>query len=1184
MDENREFLNIDGTNVELPWNIIESYFQGRHLQRLVRHQIESYNDFVNNQIKKTIDMFNPVHIKSEQDFDKDSKKHKVELIMTFDNFSIYRPQIHENNGSTKIMYPYEARLRNFTYSSSMVIDINIKIITRNGVNLENESLFNKRLSNIHIGKLPIMLKSDNCVLTQYKHLPSKTLGECSFDAGGYFIINGSEKTVLAQERAAENKVNCYDISKNNTKWNTIAEIKSIPDFKCISPKQINMYTSNKNTGLGYSIYIQLPRLKQPIPIFTVFRALGVITDKDICKYIVNDIDDPNNQKIIFALKASIQDASEYITKEDAFNFIVSNALFTPLNVDKETGIKKKYHFTQEIMDNDLFPHCKTKEQKIHFMGYMTAKIIKCNIGILPFDDRDSYINKRIDLTGTLLNNLFRNYFNKLIKDIQKQTIKEINTGSWRSNQDPTNIINQTNIYKVVKSTTIENGIKKALSTGDFAIKGGGNSNKVGVAQVLNRLTYIGSLSHSRRINTPIDKSGKLVAPRKLHNTSWGFICPAETPEGAPVGIVKNISYMAHITIPTSSTAIYDYIQDKIINFENITDFKVLNTNIKVFINGNWLGIAKNPTELYLYLKNMKYKGIINIYTSIIFDYILKEIRVCSESGRPTRPLFRVINNKIKIKQEIFDKIIEKTATWDDLCSTSITDDSIIEYIDPEEQNFSMISMKPNSLNTINYNTIIKYTHCEIHPSTIFGILASCIPYPEHNQSPRNTYQCAMGKQAVGTYASNFIDRMDKASYVLNYTMRPLVDTRIMNILNLNNIPSGSMVIVAIATYSGYNQEDSIMINKGAIDRGLFSTTYYSRVADEDKKIHGDEEIRCKPDPNKTKGMKFNNYNKLNQKGIINEDTLINNGDIVIGKVAPIKEHRNDHTKIIKYSDKSKSYKTNEHSYIDKNYIDRNGDGYTFCKVRIRATRKPVIGDKLSSRHGQKGTIGIVLDEADMPFTAEGLKPDIIINPHAIPSRMTIGQLKETLLGKVLLQLGMYGDGTSFSDLSVEKICEELQNIGYEKHGNELLMNGMTGEQLETSIFIGPAFYQRLKHMVIDKQHSRSIGPMVVLTRQPAEGRSRDGGLRFGEMERDCMISHGASAFTRDRIYEASDKFKVCICKSCGMIAAYNNNKKIHICNTCSNTTKFTDVAIPYACKLLFQELQTMNIVPRIITQ
>ena len=1166
--------------IETPWSLIESYFKDQHLSQLVRHQLESYNDFVTYQIQKTIDMFNPVQICSENDFDKESGKYNLEIYITFENFHLYRPQIHENNGASKLMFPQEARLRNFTYASMMTIDLNVKYIVRSGSNLENAQTFYKNIPGIHIGKLPIMLKSAVCVLKQYQHIDENTSGECKFDAGGYFIINGSEKTVLGQERAAENRVYCFNVSKNNNKWNWMAEIKSVPDFKCISPKQINMMISSKNSGFGNNIYIQIPRLKQPVPLFIVFRALGVISDKDICKKIILDIDEKKYKKMMYGLQGSIVEANTILDQEEAIKYLMNNAMFTPINMDKESGIKKKREFTMDILNNDLFPHCSNAVQKLYFLGYMTNKLLKCSFEWNQPDDRDSYLNKRIDLTGTLLNNLFRNYFNKLVKDMQKQVVREINNGSWRSTEDYQSIINSTNIYKIIKSTTIENGLKRALSTGDFGIKNV-NSNKVGVAQVLNRLTYISSLSHLRRINTPIDKSGKLIPPRKLHNSSWGFLCPAETPEGASVGVVKNLSYMSHITIPSNSGPIREYINPFVFPLEDF-DSKELDKFVKVFINGCWIGISKNPVELFQSFTDKKHKGIINIYTSIIFDYKNKEIRICNDAGRLIRPVMRVKNNNIILTEDIIDKIKSEELDWNDLLTECKLDESVLEYIDPEEQSFSMIAMKPKDLYTSN-QYLYKFTHCEIHPSTIFGILASCIPFPDHNQSPRNTYQSAMGKQAMGMYVTNFDNRMDKTAYVLSYPARPLVDTRLMGMVKLDKIPAGAPVVVAIMTHTGFNQEDSLLFNQGSIDRGLFQATIYHTEKDEDKKINGDEEIRCKPDRAKTKGMKYGNYSKITNKGIVPENTLLENNDVIIAKVVPIKENRNDHTKIIKYEDLSRTFRTNEESYVDKNFIDRNGDGYNFCKVRVRTVRRPVIGDKFSSRHGQKGTIGNIISECDMPYTASGLKPDIIINPHAIPSRMTIGQLKETLLGKVLVELGLFGDGTSFGQLSIDFIRKELLKVGYESNGNELMYNGQTGEQIETSIFIGPVFYQRLKHMVRDKQHSRSIGPMVNLTRQPAEGRSRDGGLRFGEMERDCMVSHGASRFTRGRLYDASDKYQVNVCKKCGMIASYNDKMQIHLCKTCDNRVDFSYVEIPYACKLLFHELQTMNIAPRILT-
>ena len=1203
-----------GNYVEEPYQIIESYFEGQHLERLVRHQIESYNHFTSYQIQRTIQMFNPVIIRSENDFVETEGKYVLEIHANFENFKLHSPVIHENNGATKTMLPQEAKLRNFTYAAGMTVDIHLDYVIRNLENMDTPRIVKKVLPKINIGKMPIMLKSAICVLTQNRHVNSQLLGECGMDCGGYFVIKGSEKTVLGQERAAENRIYCYD-GKNTTKWSWYAEIKSVPDFKCISPKQIEIMIASKNNGFGYGLYITIPRIKQPIELFVLFRALGVLTDKRICEYILLNMDDEKNEELKEALQASIIDANKYLTQEDAMRHIVANIAYTPINMDRETGARKKYEFAQEVLSGDLLPHCTTVSQKLYLLGHMTNKLLKTSLGWIPPNDRDSYLNKRIELTGTLLNNLFRNYYNKLVKEMQKQVVREINNGSWRSKEDYENIINMTNIYKIMKSTTIENGINRALSTGDFSIKQT-NSSKVGVAQVLNRLTYAGTLSHSRRINTPLEKSGELIAPRKLHNTTWGFFCPAETPEGQSIGVVKNISYMTHITIPTNSAFLYEYIFPLVTRVDSVDSPIALADKVKVFINGAWVGISEKPVELYRDLKEKKSRGIINIYTSIVFDYKYMEIRVCNDGGRLTRPVLRVRDNRAIITKDIIQRVADKEITWNDLLTNCKLDESVIEYIDPEEQNYAMIAMKGKDPSKVSSSadatpsTILdathrphyyrNYTHCEIHQSTIFGVLASCIPFPEHNQAPRNTYQCAMGKQAMGVYATNYDSRMDKTAYVLSYPSRPLVDTRLMNFIQINRIPSGCQIHVAIMTHTGYNQEDSLLINKGSIDRGLFSATIYHTEKDEDKNIIRDEIIRCKPDKTKTKGIKFGNYDKLNSQGFIPENTLVENRDIIIAKILPIKAHRDDPTKTIKYEDQSKSFRTTEETYIDKNYTGRNGDGYNFAKVRVRTYRKPVLGDKFASRSGQKGTNGNIIPECDMPYTKDGLRPDIILNPHAIPSRMTIAHLKETLLGKVLIELGLFGDGTSFGDLDIKTIAQELQNLGYESCGNEVLYNGMTGEQLEMSIFFGPVYYQRLKHMVNDKQHSRSIGPMVNLTRQPAEGRSRDGGFRIGEMERDVMIAHGMSRFCRERLYDASDKYSVHVCSKCGMIAQYNDGGNsgainhmrsgtaasdftVHLCKTCDNTTDFAKVEVPYAYKLMSQELQTINIVPRLLT-
>jgi len=1208
MSKSDMLLDHLGNYIQEPFDILGSYFEGKPLERLTRHQLESYNQFVTYQMQRTIDMFNPIVIHSDNDYNEETNDYGLTVKINLVNLKFYPPQIYENNGATKIMMPQDARLRNFTYASSTTVDLLIQYVIRDANN--DEKIIEKNIPKIKICNLPVMLKSSICILKQYENVSPLQTGECSMDCGGYFIVKGSEKTVLCQERAAENRIYVFS-GVNTPKWDWVAEFKSVPDSKCISPKQVEMLVASKMNLYGHGIYVVIPRLKQKkyIELFVLFRVLGVLSDKEICQTILLNTDVEMHKPMMDYLQASIEDGKKVLNtmetvQEEAFEHLMASVAYNTHNIDRKQANNpdRKREFTQEIIQNDFFPHCRTIKQKIYLLGMMANRLIRTALKWDVPDDRDSYLNKRIELTGSLLNNLFRNHYIRFVKDVEKQVTREINQGAWKSTENYENIINMTNIYKIFKSTTIENGLNRALSTGDFSVKQSNSSSKVGVAQVLNRLTYLGTLSHIRRVNTPLEKSGELIAPRKLHGTSWGFLCPVETPEGQSIGVVKNLSFMTHMTTPTHSEYLYEYVKPFTILLEDVNSPLELYDEVKVIINGTWVGISKDPMKLYHDLKDKKYKGIINIYTSIVFDYKGMVIRICNDGGRMVRPVLRVQNNKVLLSSDIVAKVRDKEWKWTDLILNNDKGDSVIEYIDPEEQNYSMIGMKTKDhyLHNLhpdfqsNEKLRIRYTHCEIHPCTLMGVLGSCVPFPDYNQAPRNTYQCAMAKQAIGVSAMNYDKRMDKTLYTLNYPTRPLVDTRMMDFLQLNRIPSGCQIHVAIMSYTGYNQEDSVLINKAAIDRGLFLATIYHTEKDEDKNIIRDEIIRCKPDPSKTKSIKHGNYSKLNSHGFIPENTEVENRDIIIAKVVPIKENRNDPTKIIKYEDQSKSFRTTEETFIDKNYSGRNGDGCNFAKTRVRITRKPVIGDKFSSRHGQKGTVGNILPESDMPFTKDGLKPDLILNPHAIPSRMTIAHLKETLLGKLLVELGMFGDGTSFGNLDVQTIAEELQRVGFESYGNEVLYDGHTGKQIETSIFVGPVFYQRLKHMVNDKEHSRSIGPVVNLTRQPAEGRSRDGGFRIGEMERDVMIAHGMSKFCRERMYNVSDKYSVHVCKRCGMIATFNNGDKgimrckpgmtVHKCNTCGNVTDFSYVEVPYAYKLMAQELQTINIVPRLITE
>ena len=1160
------------------WEVIKHFLNHQSGGHCVSHQIESYNNFIDTYLPECIKQNNPISLNYLEG------DNKYAIAITFDEIYLMPAIIHENDGSTKKMQPEEARLRNFTYSSDLYTDMTIKCTV-------NDIETKKKLSKISLGKIPIMLKSKLCILNNVNTIEKHY--ECKYDLGGYFIINGSEKAVVSQERRAENKIYICKNVKSQSKYSCVSECHSVPMGKILTPKSIQVKIMSKGTLKGKQIKVSIPHIRQDIPISVIFKCLGILKDKEILEYIINDINNPANLEYVNILRCSLEDENEIKTQEEAFEYISKYVILTgyySYYKDKDKiDTAKKISIVKEIIKNDLLPHVgSNNNRKCIFLGIMTYKMLKVHLGYRDYDDRDSMFNKRIDTPGILMANLFRVNFNKLIKDMKIQINKEFLNGSWKAMNTFGEIINDTNIYKLIKSSTITTGLKYALATGNWGLKN--IVNKQGIAQVLNRLTYNSSLSHLRRVNTPIEKTGKLIGPRKLHNTQWMSMCPHETPEGGSVGIVKNMALTTYITNYSNAEPIIKIL----IETENVKDIdecsptELFNVT-KIFINGNIYFITNEPEKIINYFKQNRRSGIINIYSSI--NWIINDniIEIYTDSGRCTRPLYILDNNKLRISKNEINKLKSGEINWNNLLFKSFitnedsNNEGCIEFIDCHEQNSCMIAIDQSKLDNLAEKVIkYKYTHLELHPSLMLGVLASCIPFSDRNQAPRNLFQCAMGKQAMGIYATNFRYRMDTLAHILTYPQQPIVNSRLVHYLPSSDLPSGINAIVAIASHSGYNQEDSLIFNKSAVQRGLFNSTFYRCYKDEERKSQssGDEEKFTYPDMTTTRGTKMGNYTKLNENGFISKDEYVQENDIIIGKVIPIKNKKTGQTF---YKDSSTSIRPNEAGYVDDVKISRNGDGYRFGKIRIRTTRYPTIGDKHSSRHGQKGTIGMIYNQEDMPFTKEGICPDIIVNPHAIPSRMTIGQLIECITAKSGAITGRFADATPFKSFKREEIEKILENNGYDKHGNEVLYNPRTGEQLKVNIFIGPTQYQRLRHMVLDKIHSRATGPYVTLTRQPLEGRSRDGGLRFGEMERDCMLSHGASLFLKEALLDRSDNFKIFVCKKCGMIPIANPEKNIYMCNNCNNFTNFSELRIPYAMKLFLQEIQCMSIAPRMIT-
>jgi len=1155
--------------------IIDKYFTHNQGQRMVKHQIESYNDFILRKLEQIIEGFNPIDIYHE--YLPQHERFKYHMCIEIKNPVLNKPIIYEKDGSTKTMTPNDARQRNFTYAGNLNVNVNIRCET---FDTETGEIHEdtKQINSVYITKLPIMVKSAYCVLND---IIAEDGSECKYDFGGYFIVNGNEKVVISQDRIAENKTYVF-LNNKVSAYSHMAEIRSVQENKLGVPKVTSLKLSSKPNQFGRTIRANIHHIKADVPIFILFRALGLTSDKEIIEYIVHDIDEPRNQMIINSLHACIDEASEIKCQRDALEYLSRYLNINGYPREFLYNSLERMKILKNILTREFLPHVGDDfKKKALYLGYMVNKLLKCFLGLRDYDDRDSYINKRVDTPGILIASLFRQYYGKMIKDMKNMINKEINYGVWKRTNQFINIINKTNINnKIIKPNIIESGIRYALATGNWGIKN--NKNKQGVAQVLNRMTYPSTLSHLRRINTPIEKSGKLVQPRKLHPTQWGVICPCETPEGASVGLVKNMAMSVNITIASNSDNIYDILLENGVKLFDPKNIRDMFHETKIILNGDFIGTHTNPKKLYDIVRRMKLEGYINIFTGIAWNIPEKQLEICTEGGRCSRPLYVVEEgNTISINNEVMELLEKPDTTWVDLM---LKKPGLIEFVDVEESNVSLIAM---NMETLAKNPTMKYTHAEIHPSLILGVLASCIPFSDHNQAPRNCYQASQGKQALGVYASNYRNRYDTMGHIMNYPQKPLVSTMISKYMNNDSLPSGINAIVAIATYTGFNQEDAVIMNQSAVDRGLYVTTYLKTYKEQNNKNHsnGEEEFFTKPVSDNGPKRPFN-YDKLEDDGFVQENTYVKTGDVIIGKCMPTKTKTG-----ITHKDNSVCLKNGEAGFVDRNcYNDRyftntNGEGYNFCKVRIRSQRVPMIGDKFSARSAQKGTVGMLYRQEDMPYTANGIVPDLIMNPHAIPSRMTIGQLLECILGKACVTEGKYGDATPFNKTDVEKIAQVLEDHGMERYGNEIMYDPRTGQQMQCDIFIGPTFYQRLKHMVLDKVHSRgNAGPVVMLTRQPAEGRARDGGLRIGEMELECNWAHGIFQFLKERLMECSDNYRLFTCKKCNNMAVVNPDKNIYKCNNCKNINHFGEVRIPYACKLFLQEIQTMGIGAKLITK
>ncbi len=1143
VNKNRPITNDD------TWLLIDSYFQND--RRLVQHQYDSFDHYLLNDISTIVEGSGPITVKTS--YDDNTQIFNFQYQFAFKNVSITKPTIRENDGKIVHMYPSDARLRSLTYWSDIYADIDHSII-KGGTNVEKLPMLEKIL----IGKTPIMLKSQSCILSQVSNKSASELDECEFDQGGYFIIKGSEKVIVCQERLVNNTMFMFK------KADPTVECKTIVDNKMYHTVEVKYLQGHELVKIKIA-----GTFKKEMPIFILFRALGVVSDKEIIDYVLQGYDptDEEDEELAELLKGSLEEANFIKTQQEAFDFLhgymssyLHNNAVSVLNV---------------LETNFLFHLGTNLKKKALYLGMMVKKVLLLHLEREQYDDRDSFFNKRIHTTGMLMSQLFAKNFEKMVKDLQIGIEKDIKVNHF-TNVDLT-------IQKNLKWTTIADGMKYGLSTGNWGLKSQNFAIvQKGIAQVLERKSFANTLSHLRKVNSTVARKGnKQKDSHILHNTSHGYVCPVESPEGENVGLLKQLSLMTIITLDSNDAII----KENIVKYSHKMIEDLIPSDLKdstiVFINGNFYCITNEPHLMVKGMKELRRKCIINPHTSICWEIERQTISIYTDGGRMVRPLFVVENGKILLTYEHILRFKEGTYHWDNLIK-----DGIIEYIDVKELDTCMLATNIEMLEKKNEKYYYNYTHCEIQESMLMGPLASVIPFINCNQGPRNIYSTAHIKQAIGIYATNFRKRFDTMAHVLHYPQKPLVTTRASKYTHIYDLPAGINAVVAVMCYGGYNQEDSLIFSQGAIDRGLFRSDYYKTYKANQTKNQStleDEKfgIPVKFNQNgtlRTTDIKSGSYEHLDERGFAKIGSAVKGGDVLIGKITPLKSKLQ---KSAKYKDTSVTLGKNDSGIVDNVFVDEDFDGYEYCKVRVRIERSPIIGDKFASRVAQKGTMGISYRQEDMPFTKEGISPDLIINPHAFPSRMTIGQLDECITGKVAALEGAETDATAFEKIDSKKIGDLLEKHGYHRSGNEILYNGKTGEQMTVAIFIGPTYYQRLKHMVLDKIHSRTQGPVQHLTKQPSDGRSRDGGLRQGEMERDVLLAHGSAQFLKERTFDCSDKYFVFVCTQCGLIASANVEKNKFKCLYCKGWKEFKKVNIPYASKLFIQEMMSLAIALRI---